>query len=148
LKVQLAFEDVKTMNKHFKSTVLFFSRIGFRMLIVLFFTAAASTIFSCARNKTEFPEPDLLLSEEQMIDVIQDVHLAEATLNFKRNIGQVFDRNKTIYFDRIFVEHGLTPEIFEKNLLYYNQKPEVMEKIYEEVIARLLVQQGEITVEN
>jgi len=76
-----------------------------------------------------------------------DVHLVEGTINFKRNIGQGHDEQKSELYHQLMVEHGITPEILETNLIYYNQQPAVLEKIYEDIISRLTDMQAEIMVE-
>lgn len=114
---------------------------------LLFFLLIAFFSFSCQQAAKKTTNPDIELSEERLINVLIDVHLVESTLNYKRNLGQSFEDGKNAYYDLVFKNHGITPEIFKSNLLEYNSDPTHMEKIYEEVIARLSQMQSDALIE-
>jgi len=101
---------------------------------------------SCTHNQS-LPKPALLLSEKQMIDLLTDVHVIEASMNFRRNLGQSMDDRKTVFFDSLFKIYGITPELLEQNLRYYNENPDQMDRIYESVIEKLSALQSAIKVE-
>lgn len=101
---------------------------------------------SCTHNQA-LPKPALLLSEKQMIDLLTDVHVIEASMNFRRNLGQSMDDRKTVFFDSLFKIYGITPELLEQNLRYYNENPDQMDRIYESVIEKLSALQSAIKVE-
>jgi hypothetical protein len=108
---------------------------------------SASFLSSCNMRSSSPPKPAIILSKEQITVILMDVHLVEGTINFKRNIGQGHDEQKSELYHQLMVEHGITPEILETNLIYYNQQPAVLEKIYEDIISRLTDMQAEIMVE-
>ncbi|MDO8899529.1 MAG: DUF4296 domain-containing protein [Bacteroidales bacterium] len=120
-------------------------RINKSFLLMVFISA--NFFSSCNMASSSAPKPAIILSEEQMTVILMDVHLVEGTINFKRNIGQGHDEQKSELYHQLMENHGITPEILESNLMYYNQKPAVMEKIYEDVISRLTDMQTEIKVE-
>lgn len=87
------------------------------------------------------------MSQATLTSVLTEVHLVEAAMNMRRNNGQEFENQKNALFDAIFTHYGITPELLEANLLYYNQHPAVMEKVYQDVIDSLLRIQQELRLE-
>lgn len=83
-----------------------------------------------------------------MIDILTDVHVIEASMNFRRNLGQSMDDRKAVFFDSLFKIYGITPEILEHNMRYYNENPEQMDNIYQAVIEKLTALQSAIRVED
>ncbi len=79
----------------------------------------------------------MFLTENQMIRLFVDAQLVEGALAFKRNNGSNITEQKHDYYDSLFTKHGITEKVFEENIAYYNQFPELMEKIYDEVLADL-----------
>ncbi len=103
---------------------------------------------SCSNGKTQEIIPETTLSEEEMISIITDLHLMEAALSLRRNRGQSTNDVKEIWFAQLFEQHETTPTIFEENLSFYNEQPVQMEKILEEVMAKLSQMQSELNAEN
>ncbi len=80
----------------------------------------------------------MLLSEEQMVDVITDVQIMEATISYKRNTNQKTAYLKTIGYDTLFSHYGITDSIFEENMKYYNDvDPYTLIRIMDSVEVRL-----------
>ncbi len=94
------------------------------------------SIVCCHRTNDEPTRPAILLNEEQMSAVLLDIHLVESLISTKRNIGQHEDQ-KEAYFDLVFRKHGLSKQLFDDNVLYYNRFPNMMEGIYDSVTRRL-----------
>lgn len=107
------------------------TRIG---LLVAF---AAIIIAACGTPKARQQKPKVLISQNTLTQVLTDVHLVEAAMNMRRNNGQEFENQKNAIFDSVFVHYSITPQILEDNLLYYNQQPQIMEKVYQDVIDSL-----------
>jgi hypothetical protein len=127
--------------------VCFLSYLRLYKSKILMLTFFVLIFFSCGSKSSSATKPVIILSEEQMTAILMDVHLVEGTINFKRNIGQGVDEQKSELYNQLMEDHGVTPEILESNLMYYNQKPEVLEKIYEEIITRLSIMQTELKIE-
>lgn len=90
----------------------------------------------CHRTNDEPKKPAILLNEEQMTAVLLDVHLVESLISTKRNIGQ-HEEQKEAYFDLVFRKHGISKQLFDDNVLYYNRFPVMMERVYDSVTRRL-----------
>ncbi len=86
-------------------------------------------------NKQE--KPKHLLSEQQMVDVLTDAYLIEASLNVKKNSGEPVGSLETAYYDQLFEHYGITDTILEENMRYYTRYPAVLEGIMDSVAVRL-----------
>ena len=88
-----------------------------------------------------------ILSEEQMVDVLVDIHLTEATLKIANDsLARVSDttelRNR---FAQVFRKHDIEPDDFNASLNYYLEHIEEIDKIYTEVINRLTALEATLT---
>ncbi|NVO20545.1 MAG: DUF4296 domain-containing protein [Bacteroidetes bacterium] len=90
--------------------------------------------------------PSGALSKSQMTDLLIDINLAEAALRVGTPIhNQSFD---TVYqksqFIKVFQEHEVSPDDFDKSLTYYSQHVEDLNDIYEGVLSRLSDMQAKL----
>ena len=114
-------------------------------IIILLFLLATG----CGRKEKGFM-PERLLTEQEMIDMLTDVQIIEADINYQKN--QERDQNeedsvKTApkdyfkisreYYDQFFAHYGITDSIFTQNLRYYTERPEVLGRIMDSVVNRL-----------
>lgn len=90
-------------------------------------------LMSCSDKKTEVTAPSVLLSEQQMIEVITDVQIIEQAINYRRGKNIKTINLKTKGFDAVFSHYGITDSIFYDNLDYYNSNPETMKVIMDSV---------------
>ena len=94
--------------------------------------------FSCDSEKTR-PAPTVLLTEPQMVDVMMDVQIMEATISYKKNVNQKTEYLKTVGYDTLFAHYGITDSIFKENLTYYyDVEPQTLIRIVDSMEARLL----------
>ncbi len=81
----------------------------------------------------------MFLTESQMVDVLTDVQIMEATISYKKNANQKTEYLKTIGYDTLFAHYGITDSIFKDNMTYYNEvEPQTLIRIADSVEARLL----------
>ena len=103
----------------------------FLLFVICFF-------FSCSSEKKK-QVPSVFLTEPQMVDVLTDVQIMEATISFKKNANQKTEYLRTIGYDTLFAHHGITDSIFRDNMAYYNEvEPQTLIRIVDSVEARLL----------
>ena len=93
-------------------------------------------LLSCDNKKTEVTAPSVLLTEEQMIDVMSDVYVLENAINHRRGKGIKVTNLKSKGFDAIFSHYGINDSIFSLNMDYYNENPEKMRLVMDSVNAR------------
>ena len=93
--------------------------------------------------------PDRLLSEQEMIDVLTDVQIIEADINYQKSMereqGETPKASRRLtqsYSDQLFEHHGITDTIFSQNIKYYTERPAVLERIMDSVLQRLVKEQS------
>lgn len=84
-------------------------------------------------------KPSALLSEEEMTEVLVDIHLTEAALRVADDsLARLNDTTKLrILFASVYKKHNIDPDDFNTSLDYYLQHIDELDKIYVEVINRL-----------
>ena len=98
--------------------------------------------------------PERLLSEQEMINIMTDVQIIEADINYQKSQEREQEPNDTIkiipkdyvklsrdYYAQLFEHYGITDSIFEQNLKYYTERPAELEKIMDSVMQRLTKEQ-------
>ena len=98
--------------------------------------------------------PERLLSEQEMINIMTDVQIIEADINYQKSQEREQEPNDTIkiipkdyvkisrdYYAQLFEHYGITNSIFEQNLKYYTERPAELEKIMDSVMQRLTKEQ-------
>lgn len=117
-----------------------FHHIPILCLCAIFLTA-------CGSKDTVVP-PETLLTEAQMIDILTDVQVIEGDLNFRRSEGENIQGRSSLYYSQLFEHYGITDSIFNDNLLYYTDKPAILERITDSVYNRLAKVQDKLKSEN
>lgn len=90
---------------------------------------------SCKEDKTEARTPSVLLSQQQMVEVMTDVQILEQAINYRRGKNITTVNLKSKGFDAVFSHHGITDSIFLENIDYYNSNPLLMKNILDSVHA-------------
>ncbi|WP_144602312.1 DUF4296 domain-containing protein [Algoriphagus algorifonticola] len=112
-----------------------------RRLLILFLLI--STALSCGRSN----KPDGLLSEDQMVSVLIDIHLTEGVASA---LPIPYDSSQTLYRlleKDIFLKHDTSDSVFTESMRYYLQYPERMDQMYARVIDSLVVRESNPTSE-
>ena len=118
------------------------------LLFVLFLLPACGS-----RDKGIMPER--LLTEQEMIDVMTDVQIIEADINYQKSQDRNRDPNDTVkrvpkdyvkmskeYYAQLFEHYGITDSIFVQNMRYYAERPVVLERVMDSVVQRLTKEGG------
>ncbi|MFW5975068.1 MAG: DUF4296 domain-containing protein [Bacteroidota bacterium] len=116
----------------------FQSNTGYVFILILMMVFS---IFSCSEKEKERPE--VVLSESEMVEVMVDVHLAEAVLTRKRGENQEVEDLSDKYYDEVFDKHNITKKQFDTSFSYYQQNLSNLQRIYEQVITELNKMQRE-----
>ena len=120
------------------------------LLLLLFVLATA-----CGRRDKGFM-PERMLSEQEMIDIMTDVQIIEADINYQKTqeheqkpddtikiVPKDYVRMSRDYYDQLFEHYGITDTIFVQNMKYYTERPEVLGRIMDSVMQRLTKEQSE-----
>jgi hypothetical protein len=101
--------------------------------IVLIFLFAA---YAC--SKPPVKKPQNLVDKDRMIDILVDVHLAEAAFNSRRHRDTVVGKSSSAdFYYSVLQKHEVKDTIFEKSLVFYASQPRQFEKMYRQVMNQL-----------
>ena len=102
----------------------------FLILIIFFLASCDST--------TKRQAPSVLLTESQMVDVLMDVQIMEATISYKKNANQKTEYLRKSGYDTIFAHYGIADSIFKENMTYYYEaEPQTLLRVLDSVNNRL-----------
>ncbi|PIQ27274.1 MAG: hypothetical protein COW63_16450 [Bacteroidetes bacterium CG18_big_fil_WC_8_21_14_2_50_41_14] len=102
---------------------------------------------SCYKNnKEQSPLPNKLLSEQQMIEFLTEIQLAEGKTVLQREVNKNVGYSGSKTTLEIYSTYGITPAQLVENMNYYQDRTEVMIKIYDGVLANLSQLQEEVKV--
>lgn len=103
----------------------------FQILLLLLVVALA------ACDKQVVTKPDDLIREKDMIDMLVDVHLAEATYNKFRYDSIMRDNSSVNFYYSVLAKYEVADSVFEQSYVYYASQPKNFEKMYRKVMSRL-----------
>ena len=93
-------------------------------------------LLSCGNQQKETPQN--ILSENSFINLLKDIHLAEAKFELHKTKGMKNAKNELVNKYRlIYKTHEVTSDDFDKTLRYYAHRPEELEEIYTLVLEQL-----------
>jgi hypothetical protein len=99
-------------------------RIG--IIILLFIT-------SCGEREIQVPQE--VISADQMIPILVDVHIVEGARNGSLILGDTNDIED--YYAKIYEKYSITEETFKHSFSFYNSNPNLFIPIYEKVLDSL-----------
>lgn len=100
------------------------------ILFILLFT-----IISC--DEPVVPKPENLIKKNQMIEILVDIHLAEATYNKVRYDSTMKDMTSAHFYYSILEKYQVPDSVFEQSFVFYASVPKDFEKMYREVMNEL-----------
>jgi len=107
------------------------------LMSALFFTTA----FQCC-IRSEESAPKELIPPDSMVNILVDVHIAEAAANVAR-INDVEKFSASDLYPDIFKTHLTDSISFRKSFDYYLHHPKKLDKIYEQVLNELSRRESE-----
>lgn len=81
--------------------------------------------------------PDSVLKVETMIEVMTDIHLAEAWVIEQKNDSIANDVKLESYYAGIYSNYGISAQHYKSSFTYYAQHPALMNYIYIKVTEKL-----------
>ena len=93
-------------------------------------------LLACTAPKTKIPTG--ILSEKEFVNILKDVHLAEAAFKLNKSKGIKKAKNSLANnYQSIYKTHNIDDSTFNKSLEYYAKHPEILEEIYSTVLEQL-----------
>ena len=80
--------------------------------------------------------PRNILSNREMRDVLYDLHRADGAIQVA-GYNYSHDQEVAGYYNAILEKHGITQAQFDSSLVWFTDNPQIFNKIYPRVIARL-----------
>ncbi len=87
--------------------------------------------------------PDSLLSVNNMINVMTDIHLAESWSRINKSDTIPQDDRLKMYYAQIFEMHNTDVKKYQSSYNYYSNEPVLMNYIYQEVTEKLNLLESE-----
>ena len=103
-------------------------RLGHYFASVLFIL-----IIGCASPEVQIPET--VLTPEQMMPIMVDIHVIEGARNGAIMLGDT--NGIEDYYAKVYEKHGITEDQFKSSFAFYSDNPTVFIPIYEEVLDSL-----------
>ncbi len=98
-------------------------------------TFIVTTFVSC--DKPVIEKPRHLVKEKQMINMLVDIHLAEATFNHMRYDSIIRNSTSANFYYSVLEKYEVADSVFEKSFVYYASNPRNFEKMYRQVMNKL-----------
>lgn len=107
---------------------------------LLFFSLASCT----KRVEDKVKPPDDLITRNEMVDIITDMHIFDAVMASEQKKGGKNVQDQKYYlYNSIMEKYNITRERFEESFKYYQRDFEVMDDIYADVITKLSIMKSE-----
>ena len=105
-------------------------------LLFLIIVAAA-----CKKPKVEIP-PEVI-PPDSMVQVLTDIHIAEAAIGQKSSTGDNGDLFAASYFKFVFDKYKITELQYRNSTKFYAAHPDLYENIYSIVISEISKRQAD-----
>lgn len=89
-------------------------------------------IISCTKGQY-VPPGERILSEETMMNILIDFHVAEAGVQEGRIKSDTTTKHISIYYDHIYKLYDVKKKDFEKTFQYYISHPNEFDALYEKI---------------
>jgi len=99
-------------------------------IVVLFATA------SC--DDPPVPEPKNLIGREKMVEMLADIHLADAAFNSLRHQDSIVRESSSAnFYYSVLDKYEVQDTVFEESFVFYASQPRKFEKMYREAMNKL-----------
>lgn len=103
--------------------------------VILIFILLVFVVVSC--DEPAVPKPENLIKEKQMIEMLADIHLAEATfVRFRYDSAMVHSKSADFYYS-VLDKYQVQDSLFEQSFVYYASTPKSFEEMYRKVMNEL-----------
>lgn len=82
-------------------------------------------------------KPENLIAEKDMVKMLIDIHIAEATYNHMKYDSIVRNGSSSNFYYSILDKYQIPDSVFEKSFVFYLSTPKKFEKMYQDVMNQL-----------
>jgi len=104
-----------------------------KLLLILLLSVFA--FISC--EESVVPKPENLIKEKQMIEILVDIHLAEATYTKFRYDSIMKNNSSANFYYSVLDKYEVADSVFEQSFIFYASIPKDFEKMYRKVMNEL-----------
>jgi hypothetical protein len=101
----------------------------------LLFMIILSSLVSCKQINDD--KPSDLIPQKQMIEVLVDIHVADAVVEQKYGTANPNLALTSALYSRIYQNYNITAAQYKTSYKYYEAHPKLMDDMYEQVITEL-----------
>ena len=138
-------------NKPGCAAAFFTLHYGIFHFVYLIFIVVLICLTAACKPKSEFEisdamiknVPDTVIAVEPMIDIMTDIHLAEAWVQENKTDSIAPDIRLKQHYAEIYQLHDITDEAYKKSYKYYSANPVLMNYIYTKVVEQLNVMESQ-----
>lgn len=114
-----------------------------RKFIYILHAVLVIALVSCEEGV--LPKPKHLIKKDKMVDMLVDMHLAEATYEHLRPDTALPHITSVNFYYSILDKYQVPDSVFEQSFVYYASMPKEFEKIYRKVTSRLSEKEQELS---
>jgi len=103
--------------------------------LLIIFTFLLFAFISC--DKLPIDKPEDLIKEKDMIKMLIDIHIAEATYVHMRYDSIIRNSSSENFYYSILEKYQIPDSVFEKSYIFYASTPKRFEKMYQDVMNKL-----------
>ena len=105
--------------------------ISNKLLTILIFSVLT---FSCSKTKSN----QNIIEKSKFIDVLVDIHIADATLVVKGFRPRTDSTKIRLYYNDVLLKHNVTQKQIQNTFKFYSRNPKKFEAIYEQVSEKIV----------
>ncbi len=105
-----------------------------KKLFAILFIAVLAFV---ACDKLPVEKPENLIKKGKMIDMLVDIHIAEATYKHMRYDSVFKNSSSADFYYSILEKYEVPDSVFEKSFIFYASTPKSFEKMYRKVMNKL-----------
>jgi hypothetical protein len=111
----------------------------FKFLLIV----ATGLILSCNSFDKLTGQQSAILSKEQMVQLLTDIHIAEAKVSELGMSGDTVQVTQSKYLQFVCDKNKTSIKAFDDSYQYYTTQPVLLDSIYQQVIANLSLLESE-----
>lgn len=113
-----------------------------RLFCILF----CFSLFACGEKQTK--APDNLVPRDQMVQILADIHIAEAQIENKIFYPDTAIMTFNLKEKEIFRKHDVTEEKFRETYQYYKDNLKEMDALYEIIVDTLSLRETKMRAQD
>ncbi len=107
------------------------------MMKRLFAILVIAVLAFAACDNLPVEKPENLIKKGKMIDMLVDIHIAEATYRHMRYDSVFKNSSSADFYYSVLEKYQVPDSVFEKSFVFYASTPKSFEKMYRKVMNKL-----------